>query len=109
LISVLEDSRPANQGYRVGWICTLLKELDASQKMLDEHYENRLGKGSDNNLYVLGRIGQLNVVMTCLPMGRYGNNTAVVVATRMMGEFLNTKIGLMVGIGGGLPNDHDDI
>jgi nucleoside phosphorylase len=93
----------------VGWICALKLELDASLKMFDIIHERGFGHGSDHNLYILGRIGNFNVVLTCLPMGQYGSITAAIVATRMMSKFPNIKIGLMVGIGGGLPNKLNDI
>jgi nucleoside phosphorylase len=63
----------------------------------------------DCNLYILGQIGKLNIVLTCLPKGQYGNNIAAVVATRMMNRFPKIDIGLMVGIGGGLPSPKNDI
>lgn len=90
--------------YKVGWICALQIELDAAQKMLDRVHTKGFGHGMDCNLYILGQIGRLNVVLTCLPMGQYGNNIAAVVATRMMNRFPKIAIGLMVGIGGGLPS-----
>jgi nucleoside phosphorylase len=95
--------------YTVGWICALKTELDAAHKMLDEKHGEGLGHGSDNNYYILGKIGDHNVVLTCLPMGRYGNDNAAIVATQMINKFPNITIGLMVGIGGGLPNAKDDI
>ncbi|PLB44410.1 hypothetical protein P170DRAFT_440709 [Aspergillus steynii IBT 23096] len=95
--------------YKVGWICALQIELDAAQKMLDRIHTKGFGQGMDHNLYILGQIGQLNVVLTCLPMGQYGNNIAAVVATHMMNRFPRIAIGLMVGIGGGLPSAKNDI
>lgn len=95
--------------YKVGWICALQTELDAAQRMLDRIHTKGFGHGMDCNLYILGQIGQLNVVLTCLPMGQYGNNIAAVVATRMMNRFPEISIGLMVGIGGGLPSAKNDI
>ncbi|KAL2824339.1 hypothetical protein BJY01DRAFT_256478 [Aspergillus pseudoustus] len=94
---------PPDLAYRVGWICALKAELDAALRMLDTFYGRGFGHGSDTSIYTLGRIGEHNVVIACLPMGRYGNNSAAIVATRMTAKFPNIQIGLMVGIGGGIP------
>jgi nucleoside phosphorylase len=95
--------------YTVGWICALHVELNGAQRMLDRVHARGFGHGMDCNLYILGQIGKLNVVLTCLPKGQYGNNIAAVVATRMMNRFPRIEIGLMVGIGGGLPSPKNDI
>ncbi|KAL4887676.1 hypothetical protein BJY04DRAFT_225564 [Aspergillus karnatakaensis] len=95
--------------YKVGWICALQVELNAAQRMLDKVHARGFGHGMDCNLYVLGQIGSYNDVLACLPRGQYGNNTAAVVATRMMSRFPHIEIGLMVGIGGGLPTMKNDI
>ncbi|KAL2859452.1 hypothetical protein BJX68DRAFT_252367 [Aspergillus pseudodeflectus] len=95
--------------YTVGWICALHVELNAARRMLDRVHARGFGHGMDCNLYILGQIGKLNVVLTSLPKGQYGNNIAAVVATRMMNRFPGIEIGLMVGIGGGLPSPKNDI
>lgn len=100
---------PPETEYRVGWLCALKVEYDAAVKMFDECYRRGFGHGPDNNIYTLGRIGQHNVVASCLPLSRYGTSSAAIVATRMMHKFPNIKIGLMVGIGGGIPNKQADI
>ncbi|PTU23705.1 hypothetical protein P175DRAFT_0519743 [Aspergillus ochraceoroseus IBT 24754] len=109
LSMVMPYSKPSGREYSVGWLCAIKTEFDLALKMLDTTYDRGYGHGSDHNLYTLGRIGIHNVVVTCLPMGRYGNNAAAVAATRMMSKFPNIKIGLMVGIGGGIPNAQNDI
>ncbi len=48
-------------------------------------------------------IGKHNIVIACLPKGKLGTNSAATVATQMVGTFPSIKIGLMVGIGGGIP------
>ncbi|KAL4906231.1 nucleoside phosphorylase domain-containing protein [Aspergillus multicolor] len=100
---------PTSREYIVGWLCAIKTEFDAALQMLDETYGRGFGHGSDHNLYSMGRIGTHQVVLTCLPMGRYGNNAAAVAATRMMNKFPNIKVGLMVGIGGGIPSKKNDI
>lgn len=91
--------------YQVGWICALPKELTAARAMLDEkHEELKSQVPQDNNSYVLGRIHDHNVVLACLPAGVYGTVSAATVATNMLRTFTGMRFGLMVGIGGGIPN-----
>jgi len=89
--------------YNVGWICALPKEQTAATAMLDKRYGNLPKPPHDSNTYTLGSIGQHNVVIACLPKGKYGTNSAANVATLMIGTFPSIKVGLMVGIGGGIP------
>jgi nucleoside phosphorylase len=59
--------------------------------------------------YTLGRIGDHNVVIACLPKGRYGLTSAASVAKDMLRSFSLIRFGLMVGIGGGAPSEKHDI
>lgn len=95
------ESGPPDESYTVGWICALQTELGAAIKILEKSYKKRFGDGNDRNVYVPGRIGSHYVVITALPMGWMGNNTAAMIATRMMIKFQNIQVGLLVGIGGG--------
>ncbi|KAK5058277.1 hypothetical protein LTR69_006681 [Exophiala sideris] len=99
--------RPIEE-YQVGWVCALPKELTAARAMLDEEHEPYSSQvPHDNNSYVLGRIHGHNVVMACLPAGVYGTVSAATVASNMRRTFTGIRFGLMVGIGGGIPNlDH---
>src|SRR5277367_5749749 len=97
--------RRSIEEYQVGWVCALSKELTAARAMLDEEHEEFQSRvARDNNSYVLGRVGEHNVVMACLPAGVYGNNAAAIVANNMLRTFTGLRFGLMVGIGGGIPN-----
>lgn len=62
---------------------------------------------NDTNSYTLGQIGHHNVVIACLPNGEYGIGPAATVAKTCC--FPNIRIGLMVGIGGGVPSEEHDI
>ncbi|KAF2192682.1 purine and uridine phosphorylase [Zopfia rhizophila CBS 207.26] len=66
---------PATE-YTVGWVCALPVELAAAQEMLDEEHEELPQDNLDSNLYTLGRIGNHNVVLTCLPAGHIGISPA---------------------------------
>jgi nucleoside phosphorylase len=91
--------------YQVGWICALPKELTAARAMLDDKHEGFKSQiQHDTNSYVLGRIHDHNVVLACLPAGVYGTVSAATVAKDMMRTFTGIRFGLMVGIGGGIPN-----
>lgn len=96
--------------YTVGWICAVMTEMIAARAVLDEEYDEPEDIATkDNNSYVLGRIGRHNVAIAALPDGEYGTNSAATVARDMLHSFPNIRIGLMVGIGGGAPNDQHDI
>jgi hypothetical protein len=78
-------------------------ELAAVQEMLDEEYDLEQD-AIDNNLYSLGRIGDHNIVIVCLPAGLIGNNPAAAVPTQMRSAFRSLRFGVMVDIGGGVPS-----
>jgi nucleoside phosphorylase len=101
--------RLRREEYTVGWVCALPIELAAAQEMLDEEHEDLEQDENDNNLYSLGRIGDHNVVIVCLPAGLIGNNPAAAVATQMRSTFRSVRFGLMVGIGGSVPSAEADI
>jgi nucleoside phosphorylase len=92
--------------YTVGWICALDVELAASQAMLDEEYPDLdLQDENDTNTYTLGRIGQHNVVLACLPSGTTGISAAATAARDLLRNFPRVRFGLMVGVGGGAPSN----
>jgi nucleoside phosphorylase len=96
--------------YTVGWICAIVTESVAAQNFLDEKHgpPDHVAPG-DNNSYTLGQVGQHKVVIAVLPDGEYGTTAAATVAGDMLRTFRNIRIGLMVGIGGGAPNQRHDI
>ncbi|KAJ5267113.1 hypothetical protein N7478_009921 [Penicillium angulare] len=101
-------SDPLN--YTVGWVCALIPEYVAAQEILDEeHKEPAFLSPNDTNEYTLGRVGGHAVVIAVLPDGEYGTASAATVATNMLNSFPNVRIGLMVGIGGGVPGEKNDI
>ncbi|KAF4342732.1 ankyrin repeat-containing protein [Fusarium beomiforme] len=96
--------------YTVGWICAITTEYVAAQAFLDEKFKGiDFQPHGDNNDYTLGRIGQHNVVIAVMPYGEYGTSRAASVATDMIRTFPNIRIGLLVGIGGGVPSFKHDI
>jgi nucleoside phosphorylase len=79
--------RLRREDYTVGWVCALPVELAAAKAMLDEKHEDAIREVGDNdeNVYCMGSIAGHNVVIVCI------------------------RFGLMVGIGGGVPNAEADI
>ena len=99
---------PSSRSYRdytIGWISVVKAELVAALAMLDEDHEDMLpAVDGDNNNYSFGRMGRHNVVIASLPSGVYGTNPAATVAAQMRTTFPWMRFGLLVGIGGGVPN-----
>jgi nucleoside phosphorylase len=102
---------PPRDAFQIGWICALPIEAAAAAEMLDEHFEILEEQdAADSNTYTLGRIGKHYVVIACLPVGQYGTTSATTVANNMLRSFSKSlRIGLMVGIGGGIPSATHDI
>ncbi|KAF5505439.1 hypothetical protein CGCS363_v005502 [Colletotrichum siamense] len=97
----------SHEAYSVGWVCALSKEQTAAIAMLDQRHPNipNMQPPTDTNAYTLGSIGGHNIVIACLPKGQIGVVSAATVATNMVSTFPSIKIGLMVGIGGGIPSN----
>ncbi|KAE8323671.1 hypothetical protein BDV39DRAFT_208654 [Aspergillus sergii] len=102
--------RLSSDDYSVGWICALPCELEAARRALDQthHPELELAE-NDKNTYTYGKIHGHNVVMTCLPSGGYGTTSAAVAAQQMNASFRSLQYRFMVGIGGGVPSESNDI
>jgi nucleoside phosphorylase len=97
-----------HEDYQIGIICALATEKAAMVTMLDETHTRLTKEKGDENEYTLGRIGVHNVVIACLPAGLMGNGPAAIVANNMQRSF-PIKLGLMVGVGGGVWSKKDDI
>ncbi|KAL6901316.1 hypothetical protein GGI43DRAFT_422769 [Trichoderma evansii] len=95
--------------YTVGWICSQSMEQIAAAEFLDAEHE-RLENQSPNdpNNYILGSIKEHNVVIAVLPQEQ-GIASAANVATNLLRNFPNIKVGLLVGVGGGAPSKKHDI
>jgi nucleoside phosphorylase len=110
-MTTLAQSRFSNDQYTVGWICARPEELAAAKGMLDEEHglPQTPAAEADQNAYRLGRIGRFKVVIVCLPKDDKGSVSAAVVARDMVSTFPKVRIGLLVGIGAGMPDDENDI
>ncbi|KAI9687458.1 MAG: hypothetical protein M1822_002068 [Bathelium mastoideum] len=103
------QSRRLSSGeYTVGLICPLDFEVSAVRRALDEEYDGVTPNGNDPNIYTFGKMAGHNVVVACLPAGRVEISSAATVATALSMRFRSIRVGLLVGIGGGVPGpDHD--
>ena len=100
------------ENFTVGWICAIEAEFVVACELLDQEYGRsewpRIHE-RDQNSYHFGRMHEHNVAIACLPKGRYGNNSAYLVASHMLLSFPSIRVGLMVGIGGAAPSSRHDI
>lgn len=102
---------PPQDEFQIGWICALPIEAAAAKEMLDESFGSLDEQDkTDPNTYTLGRIGKHYIVIARLPEGQYGNTAATTVANNMIRTFSKSlRVGLMVGVGGGIPSTTSDI
>jgi nucleoside phosphorylase len=96
------------EAYAIAIICALVQEKAAMEMMFDEEHETLEQRPNDPNNYAFGSIGSHNVVIACLPNGHQGKSAATAVALHMVRSF-PIKLGLMVGIGGGVPSHKNDV
>lgn len=98
--------------YTVGWIAALPIERAAAIAMLDAEHKKPadfIQAANDKNLYTWGQIGEHNVVIASLPAGMYGTISAATTAVQMISSFPQIRVGLMVGIGAGIPRPSQDV
>ena len=109
-LGVSQGVRPPLEEFQIGWICASPIEGAAAQTMLDEKFGPLEEQADgDTSIYTLGRIGKHCVAIACTS-GRYGTTSATTVANHMMRTFSQSlRVGLMVGVGGGIPSTKDDI
>ncbi|KAH8648332.1 hypothetical protein BGZ60DRAFT_499727, partial [Tricladium varicosporioides] len=105
---VMADPPRTHEDYQIGVICALATEKAAMVAMMDEIHPRLQRKHGDENEYTLGRIRAHNIVIVCLPAGLMGSGPAAIVANNMLRSF-PIKIGLMVGVGGGVWSKENDI
>ncbi|OMP84402.1 hypothetical protein BK809_0000183 [Diplodia seriata] len=100
----------SNDQYTVGWLAALPHEAVAAKAALDQfHGRAPISKNRDDqNSYILGQISDHNVVIASLPGGVIGTTSATTTAMHMLASFPSIRIGLMVGIGAGIPKVKKD-
>src|SRR5437763_12657624 len=95
----------SRDGFEIAIICALPVESDAVEALLDEEYETdgfSYGKAAgDRNAYTTGRLGNQHVVLAYMP--GMGTTSAATVAVNLCSSFGGIKVGMVVGICGGVP------
>lgn len=102
------------ESYTIAWIAALPIERAAAEAMLDEEHATPTGftrHQTDTNVYTWGRVGEHNIVIAALASGVYGTTSAATTASSLLASLPSIRIGLLVGIGGGVarPDQDQDI
>ncbi|KAL4966716.1 Pfs, NACHT and ankyrin domain protein, partial [Aspergillus stella-maris] len=100
--------------YSIAWIAALPIERAAAEAMLDEEHAAPNGftrHQTDTNVYTWGRVGEHNIVIVSLAPGVYGTTSAATTASSLLASLPSIRVGVLVGIGGGIarPNEDNDI
>ncbi|RMJ17471.1 hypothetical protein CDV36_002872 [Fusarium kuroshium] len=98
--------------YSIAWVAALPIERAAATALLHERHDEPDGfdqHANDANAYDWGEVGQHNVVIASLPAGVYGTTSAAITASHLLSSLPHIRIGLLVGIGGGIPRPGRDI
>ncbi|KAL7950105.1 hypothetical protein V8C42DRAFT_309501 [Trichoderma barbatum] len=106
----VESSRPSSRGgFQIALICALRVEFDAVEALFDNYYEQDFSYGKatgDPNAYTTGKICGHDVVLAFMPgMGKVNSAS---VAAGFRASFPAIKLGIVVGICGGVPLGTDD-
>jgi hypothetical protein len=99
------------ESYAVAWIAALPIERAAAEAMLDEEHATPVGftrHRTDANVYTWGRVGEHNIVLASLPVGTCGTTSAATTASSLLASLPSIRVGLLVGIGGGIPRPDED-
>ncbi|KKP07315.1 hypothetical protein THAR02_00639 [Trichoderma harzianum] len=104
------SSRPnSREGFQIALICALRVEFDAVEALFDDYYEQDFSYSKapgDPNAYTTGRMCGHHVVLAFMPgMGKVNSAS---VAAGFRASFPGIRLGLVVGICGGVPVGTDD-
>lgn len=107
--SELSRGRPSHLCYTVGWICSSFEDFIAALQLLDETYLPLPQHEIDSNPYVLGRIGDHDVVIATSSTNRLDVGSSASAAMTLRHSFGGIRFVLMIGTGSGVPfpNYHD--
>ncbi|KAF5131539.1 hypothetical protein E5D57_007894 [Metarhizium anisopliae] len=105
------NSLDSPDSYAVTWVATLPIERAAAEAMLDEEHAAPTGftrHQTDPNVYTWGRVGEHNIVIASLAAGVYGTTSAATTASSLLASLPSIRVGLLVGIGGGIARPDED-
>ncbi|KAJ4295517.1 hypothetical protein N0V90_007530 [Kalmusia sp. IMI 367209] len=94
---------PSADAFTIGLLYVKTLEMMAIGAMLDDRYKSIPVAYGDVNEYTLGRIGVHNVVIVGPARGEQGTVATAQFVTTIRLTFPNVTIGLLIGIGGGIP------
>lgn len=95
----------SHRDYTVACICPMGVELAPVKAMLDKSHPPLVTQ-RDQNSYTLGEIAGQNMVIAVLP--EIGTSSAATVAIQLLNDFPSIRFGLLVGIGGGVPDEEEE-
>ncbi|KID95704.1 Pfs, NACHT and Ankyrin domain protein, partial [Metarhizium majus ARSEF 297] len=105
------NSLDSPDSYAVAWVAALPIERAAAEAMLDEEHAAPTGftrHQTDPNVYTWGRVGEHNIVIASLAAGVYGTTSAATTASSLLASLPSIRVGLLVGIGGGIARPDED-
>ena len=106
---MMAAKQPQPSDYTVAWLCALPEEFSAAIEMLGKERYRPPEEKSDPNNYVCGKISNHNVVVCCLPDWQHGATSAASMIHKLTSRYRSVRFALLVGIGGGVPSDDNDI
>ncbi|KAK6513431.1 SH3 and multiple ankyrin repeat domains protein 2 [Arthrobotrys megalospora] len=100
-------TRLPHDAYTIGLLYVTTLEMNAMLPMIDEFHEYIPPQELDQNSYYLGKVGRHNVIVVGpIKQGKLGLADVV---SRIRFSFRNVTMGLLVGIGGGVPQPGHDV
>src|SRR3978361_203949 len=92
--------------FEVAIICALRTESDAVEALFDQFWEDEVEHDKmrgDSNSYTIGRISPQKVVLAYMPV--IGKAASATVAANFRASFPSIRLGLIIGVCGGVPRD----
>jgi nucleoside phosphorylase len=98
---------PPRESFTFGVVTVVPENLAAVCALFDEEYKAIPASATDTNMYNFGRMGNVNVIVSCLPAGVTGTISCAAVTANMRRSFPELKQVALVGVGGGAPTPDD--